>query len=168
MGTGHSILARMSDRLAALYPAHLKTVIERHDKALAATRFDSVVIAAGEPIYAFLDDNTYPFRPNPHFKHWVPVTTNPHCFVVYKPGAKPMLVYWQPVDYWYKPAGAPSGFWVEHFDIRVIGDPADADQHLPKSGNIAVIAEQWGNTTAQFGLSTIGTHHLNCGLGRKG
>jgi Xaa-Pro dipeptidase len=131
----------MSDRLAALYPAHLKTVTERHDRALAATKYDSVVIAAGEPIVAFLDDNTYPFRPNPHFKAWVPVTTNPHCFIIYKPGSKPRLVYWQPVDYWYKPAPTPSGYWVDSFDISIASSPEDARRHFPSSGRVAFIGD---------------------------
>lgn len=131
----------MSDRLAALYPAHLKTVTERHDRALAATGFDSVVVAAGALHMAFLDDNAYPFRPNPHFKAWVPVIDNPNCFIVYTPGTKPVLVYYQPVDYWYKPAATPSGFWVDRFDIRVIGSPEDARRHFPARGKVAFIGE---------------------------
>jgi Xaa-Pro dipeptidase len=127
--------------LASLYPAHLKTVMERHDRALPAMGYDAIVIAAGEPHYAFLDDNTYPFRPNPHFKSWVPVTTNPHCFIVYKPGSKPVLVYWQPVDYWYKPADTPSGYWVDSFDIRIAATPEDARKYFPKSGRVAFIGE---------------------------
>jgi len=139
----------MTDQLSALYSDHLLNVRERVDRAMSETGFDHLVVASGALHVAFLDDNTYPFRPNPQFKWWVPIVDNPNCAVVYTPGEKPRLIYYQPVDYWYKPAGAPSGFWVEHFDIHVIGDPADADQHLPKSGNVAVIAEQWGNTTAK-------------------
>jgi len=89
----------------------------------------------------FLDDNTYPFKPNPHFKAWVPVIDNPHCFIIYTPGAKPVLVYHQPVDYWYKPAATPSGFWVESFDIRIIGIADDARRHFPERGRVAFIGE---------------------------
>lgn len=131
----------MSDRLAALYPAHLKTVIERHDRALAATRFDSVIIAAGAQHIQFLDDNAYPFKPNPHFKAWVPVIDNPHCFIIYTAGHKPVLVYYQPVDYWYKPAANPSGFWADSFDIRIIPTPDDARRHFPERGRVAYIGE---------------------------
>ncbi len=115
--------------------------MERHDRALAATKYDSVVIAAGALIYAFLDDNSYPFRPNPHFKSWVPLISNPHCFIIYTPGSKPVLVYYQPVDYWYKPADAPAGYWVDHFEIRVIGTDSDALQHFPRRGRTAFIGE---------------------------
>src|SRR5438105_1416246 len=135
-------------RAMTLYHDHLKYVRECTDRALAETAFDHVVIAAGALHVAFLDDNTYPFRANPHFKWWVPIVDNPNCLIVYTPGEKPRLVYYQPVDYWYKPAGAPRGFWVDSFDIRVIGDAKEAEQHLPKSGSIAYIAENGAPASA--------------------
>ena len=116
----------MTDRLASLYPAHLQTVRERHDRALADTGFDHAVIFAGAPHMIFLDDMPYPFKANPHFKSWVPVVDNPYCFIVYTPGKKPRLVFYQPVDYWHKPAATPSGYWIGHFDIQIIGAPEEA------------------------------------------
>jgi Xaa-Pro dipeptidase len=132
-----------SAKLAELYPDHLRTVRERHDRALAECGYDAVVIAAGALRYAFLDDNAYGFRVNPHFKTWVPVIDNPNCFVIYKPGSRPQLVFFNPVDYWYKPAGAPAGFWVGEFDVKMIGDASEAKQHFPR-GRVAVIAEEQG------------------------
>ena len=130
----------MNDRLAPLYPAHLATVQKRYDDALHAHGFDAVVIFAGALHVAFLDDRTYPFMVNPHFKSWVPVVDNPHCFIVRTPGTKPKLVYYQPVDYWYKPAETPRGFWVDSFDIAVITSPDQAKQHFPR-GRVAFIGE---------------------------
>jgi Xaa-Pro dipeptidase len=132
----------MNDRFAALYPQHFETVKARHDKALAETGYDHIIIFGGEIHIQFLDDSYYPFKVNPHFKSWVPVVDNPHCFIVYTPGRKPRLVYYQPVDYWYKPASAPSGYWVDHFDIRVIGTAEAAKEHFPKDGRTAFIGEQ--------------------------
>jgi Xaa-Pro dipeptidase len=131
----------MADKLEQLYSDHLRVVKERHDRALAEAGYDHVVIYAGEQRYMFLDDMPYPFKVNPHFKAWVPVIDNPHCFVVYTPGEKPRLVYWQPVDYWHKPAETPTGFWTSHFDIRIIAAPEDAKQHFPAGGRTAVISE---------------------------
>ncbi len=99
----------MTDQIASLYADHIRTVRERWDRALAETGFDHAVVAAGSLREAFLDDHTYPFIVNPQFKAWVPVVDNPNCWIVYTPGQKPLLVYWQPVDYWYKPAETPSG-----------------------------------------------------------
>jgi Xaa-Pro dipeptidase len=131
----------MTDRLAALYSDHLATQKQRTDRALAETGFDHLVVDAGSQRVMFLDDMPYPFKVNPHFKNWVPVVDNPHCWLVYTPGEKPRLIYWQPVDYWHKTAEAPGGFWVEHFDIRVIANPEDVRQHLPSTGRVALIAE---------------------------
>ena len=91
----------------------------RHDHALEATKFDHLVIFAGAQHVAIFDDYLYPFKVNPHFKWWVPVVDNPHCFIVYTPGQTPRLVYYQPVDYWYKPADTPErlvGRAVRHRD----------------------------------------------------
>jgi len=129
------------DKLASLYPAHLDTVRDRYGSALTASGFDAVVIFSGAQRYLFLDDMPYPFKVNPHFKSWLPVINNPHCFLVYEPGKRPRLVYWQPVDYWYKRAGAPSGYWTSHFDIEVIADEADARRHLPRGGRTAWLGE---------------------------
>ena len=131
----------MTDKLGTLYPDHIATVKKRHDRALSATGHDAIVIFSGALKYVFLDDHNYPFRVNAHFKWWVPVIDNPHCFVVYTPGSKPVLVFYQPVDYWYKPPETPSGWWTNEFDIRVITDPEQAKQHFPRSKRAALIGE---------------------------
>ena len=131
----------MTERIAQLYPAHLQTLKQRHDRALAEAKYDHEIIFAGMSRMIFLDDMPYPFKANPHFKNWVPVLDNPNCYVVYTPGQKPKLIFFQPVDYWYKPAATPSGYWVRHFDIQMIATPEDAAKHFPKSGRIAFIGE---------------------------
>ena len=131
----------MTDRIPQLYPAHLQTLKQRHDRALAESKYDHEIIFGGTNRMVFLDDMPYPFKANPHFKAWVPVLDNPNCYIVYTPGQKPKLIYFQPVDYWYKPAETPSGYWVDQFDIRMIGAPEDAAKHFPTSGRIAFIGE---------------------------
>jgi Xaa-Pro dipeptidase len=131
----------MSERVSALYPAHIEEMKRRYDRALAAAGFDQAVVYAGAQHVAFLDDYTYPFKVNPQFKAWLPVLDNPHCAVIYAPGARPILAYYQPVDYWHKPAGDPSGFWVEQFDVRVIDEPAKLQQLIPAGKRTAYIGE---------------------------
>ena len=135
----------MNDRLSQLYPAHLQTLKQRHDRALSETGYDAAIVFAGSTRMAFLDDMPLAFKPNPHFKAWAPILDNPNCFVVYTPGQKPRLIYFQPVDYWYKPAETPSGYWVDHFDIRIITSPEEAKEHLPRNGRSAFIGEPDGD-----------------------
>jgi Xaa-Pro dipeptidase len=125
----------------SLFRDHLATVMARADQALARAGYDHLLIAAGIEKYCFLDDMPYPFKANPQFKAWLPLTRHAHSWIAYTPGRKPVLAYYQPDDYWHVPPSAPSGEWVEHFDIRVIADPAEATQHLPDSGRAAVVGE---------------------------
>lgn len=129
----------MSDDLAALYPAHLATLIERATDALAESGYDHLLIAAGRLTYRFLDDLPYAFVANPHFKHWLPLTAHPDCWIALTPGNKPVLVYCQPDDYWHEAPAAPAGYWLEHFDLRLIRAPAAARAELPHSGRLAII-----------------------------
>lgn len=132
----------VTDRLAALYPQHLATVVARAERALARGGFDHLLVAAGTELYAFLDDNHYPFRTNPHFKAWVPLVAHPHSWIAFTPGRRPVLCYHQPADYWHLPPAPPAGYWVEHFDLRVIGAPAEARAHLPSDlSRAAIIGE---------------------------
>lgn len=131
----------MSNRIAELYASHFQTLRERHDRALAETKYDHEIIFAGSPRMVFLDDMPYPFKANAHFKSWVPVQDNPNCYVIYTPGQKPKLIFFQPVDYWYKPAATPSADWVRFFELHLIATPEDASKHFPVNGRIAFIGE---------------------------
>ncbi len=122
----------MNDQLAVLYPQHLQTLRQRTDAALEAGGCDSLVVAAGQPRLKFLDDMHYPFAVHPHFKHWLPLTTAPGSWLVYTPGETPRLIFLQPRDYWHVVPEAPSGYWVDQFDLVVIREPEDARAHLPK------------------------------------
>ena len=74
----------------------------------------------------FRDDQTYPFRVEPYFKAWVPLTQAPGSFLRLVPGQRPMLVYKQVEDYWHEPPSDPEGYWTQHFDIRVARSDAEA------------------------------------------
>jgi len=123
------------------YAQHIAQLQQRTESALARSGFDALAIASGIEKFAFLDDRPYLFQPNPHFKHWLPLTAHPNSWLLIRPARKPLLVYYQPDDYWHVPPEAPSGFWVEQFDIVVISDPAEAAQHLQGQGRLAVIGE---------------------------
>lgn len=127
--------------LPTLYAEHLAQLQKRADHALQQAGFDALLIHSGSLRYQFLDDRPYPFRTNPHFKHWLPLTRHPDCWIAYRPGHKPVLAYHQPEDYWHEVPEAPAGYWVEYFDIRMIREARDALAHLPSGLRCAVIAE---------------------------
>ncbi len=127
--------------LSAAYAQHLATVLARAEAALARGGFDHLLIASGVLKYQFLDDRPYPFTANPHFVHTVPLPGHTDGWIAITPGKKPVLIYHQPDDYWHLAPAAPEGFWVEHFDLRVIRSPQEAAAHLPRGGRAAILGE---------------------------
>ena len=138
------------EALAQAYPLHLATLRQRADKALEAAGRDSLAIAAGQPITRHLDDLHYPFVTHPAFKQWVPLLDAPGSWIVYTPGAKPVLVFLQPNDYWHVVPEAPHGYWVEHFDIRIIREADEARAHLPDDPDRCAILGQPRDAVGDF------------------
>ncbi len=112
------------------YQQHLDTLRHRTDLALAKAGFDRLIVAAGRPLRKFADDQDYPFAVNPSFKHWLPLLDAPGSWLVYSPGQRPRLIFLQPHDYWHVVPAAPTGDWVEQFDITIIRQPLEADAEL--------------------------------------
>jgi Xaa-Pro dipeptidase len=133
-----------SHELAAqrLFPAHLATVAARAAAALVAENFDALIIHSGRAPIAFLDDQAYPFKVNPQFNWWVPLTQAPDCLLHFEPGRRPLLLFVRAADYWHKPIPAPAGPWTAEFEMRVVPDLAAAISALPDSrGRTALLAE---------------------------
>jgi Xaa-Pro dipeptidase len=131
----------MSALLAALFDDHVRVQRDRTDAALKFCELDSIAIFAGRAPSQFLDDQPYPFKPNPHFKLWSPLADCGDCWIVYKPGAPLRLIFLQPIDYWYKPPALPADYWTKHFAIDVIREPKDALAHLKPLKHCAFIGE---------------------------
>lgn len=152
----HSLIIRcivMPQTLAKLYPAHLQTLQQHWNTALTAAGCEHALIAAGAPHGIFLDDMDYPFKVNPHFKHWLPVTDNPHCFLLYTPGKKPTVFFYQPVDFWHKPADAPQDFWVQYFNLHLLTTPDELRKHLPAKLDRCAFVGEWHALFADWGLN---------------
>jgi len=117
--------------LASTYPAHLARMQALSASALGRGGFDHLVVPSGTLHYHLFDDRDYPYAVNPQFKAWVPLVRNPGSWLVHTPGERPKIIYLQPFDYWHVVPDAPSGYWVEHFDVVVIRTPEEALRHLP-------------------------------------
>ena len=133
----------MSDSsLDQLYAAHLTTLMRRTDRSLAQSGFDALVIHAGRPPIQFLDDQDYPYKVNPQFKAWVPIIENPRCILVYAPGGRPTVLFYQPNDFWHKPAKLPTAPWTAEVNLTVIDDDSKAAAHWAKLGRVAFIGPE--------------------------
>ena len=141
--------------LGALYAAHLDAVSARHDRALEKAGASHAIIFSGSPKPAFLDDNYYPFKANPHFVSWAPLTSLPFSYIVYTPGETPRLIYYQPQDYWHVVPDAPSGYWTSHFDIRVVRAVDDVAAQLPEHRDQCILIGEIDEDSLAFGIDRI-------------
>ena len=141
--------------LGSLYPEHIETVTARHDHALEQAGASHAVIYSGNPKMAFLDDYQMPFKPNPHFLSWVPLTKLPFSFIIYTPGETPVLIYNQPRDYWHVVPGAPEGYWTNQFDIRVVHTIEDIAEHLPGSREKCIAIGEFDDDALTFGIERV-------------
>lgn len=136
---------------ASLYADHLATLQGRAATALERAGFEHLVIPSGTQHFQVFDDRDYPYAVNPQFKAWVPLTRNPGSWLVVTPGTRPKLVYLQPRDYWHVVPEAPSGGWVEYFDIVVIRKPEEAQQHLPRNAAKCAILGESQSALGHYG-----------------
>ena len=141
--------------LAALYGNHLQTIANRHDRALEQAGANHAVIYSGNPKLAFLDDYHHPFKANPHFIRWAPLTALPFSYIVYTPGETPVLIYYQPHDYWHVVPGEPDGYWTSHFDIRVVHSTDQIAAHLPTHAEKCIAIGEFDDAATAFGIDRI-------------
>ncbi|MEP7312049.1 MAG: Xaa-Pro dipeptidase [Pseudomonadota bacterium] len=140
----------------ALYPAHLATLATRASAALAAEGFDALLIHSGFERNAFQDDQAYPYRVNPHFNWWLPLTDAPGSLLYFAPGRRPLLVFYSADDYWHKPPALPDAEWLQHVEVVQVSSAAAARAALPAQlGNTAFIGERYP------GVDDLGTAAIN-------
>ncbi|MDP2560521.1 Xaa-Pro dipeptidase [Psychrobium sp. 1_MG-2023] len=120
-------------QLNTLFAQHISELNARAKTILARENIESLIIHSGQAHRQFLDDMDYPFKVNPHFKAWVPVTDNPNCWVIVDGESKPKLVFYRPVDFWHKVPDEPNDFWTDAFDIILLKKADQIADHLPKS-----------------------------------
>ncbi|NMH60297.1 Xaa-Pro dipeptidase [Alteromonas ponticola] len=118
-------------QMTQLYQEHIATLQSRTREALEREGLEGLIIHSGQGKRLFLDDNHYPFKVNPQFKAWLPVTDNPNCWLVVNGVDKPKLIFYRPVDFWHKVPPEPQDFWTEFFDISLLKHPEEVEQFLP-------------------------------------
>jgi Xaa-Pro dipeptidase len=145
----------LNPALGALYAEHIEIIAARHDHALERAGASHAVIYSGNPKNAFLDDYQMPFKPNPHFVNWAPLTRLPFSYIIYTPGEVPILIYYQPHDYWHVVPGPPDGYWTSSFDIRVVHSVDDIASHLPADREKCIIIGEIDDVALAFGIERV-------------
>jgi len=145
---------------AQLFAEHLATVAGRAASALAAARFDSLLLHAGTPPLLFLDDHHLPFRAQAPFKVWAPLGDAPDSFVFFTPGRKPRLLIHQPVDYWHKSPTLPDAYWTPAFEIVSCATREAARGALPRDLSRTAFIGAPFPELLEWGPAAINPEHL--------
>lgn len=119
------------ESLATLFTEHLAVMQQRTREVLARHQLDALLIHSGELQRVFLDDHTYPFKVNAHFKSWVPVTTVPNCWLLVDGVNAPKLWFYSPVDYWHSVEPLPDTFWSKALTLLPLANADDIGSQLP-------------------------------------
>ena len=122
------------------YKNHVAELQQHWEKALQAEDYDAVLIHAGSKLASFLDDYEYPFRCNPHFLWWLPLTRHHDSALLVRPGRRPKLFYYQPDDYWHTPPADPESWWADEFEVVPVRD-ADAWKQVGINERTACIGD---------------------------
>ena len=146
------------DSLKTLYQTHIAMLQQRAQQVLTRNKLDAMLIHSGELLTVFLDDHDYPFKVNPQFKAWVPVTQVPNCWLWIDGVNKPKLWFYSPVDYWHNVEPLPNSFWTEAVDVVGLKSADEIGQLLPaQRENVAYIGPVV-HRAAQLGISADNTN----------
>jgi Xaa-Pro dipeptidase len=130
------------DQLANHFKSHIEELNQRVAEIVLRENLSGLVIHSGQPHRQFLDDMDYPFKVNPHFKAWLPILDNPHCWLLVNGRDKPQLIFYRPVDFWHKVAELPDAFWTDHVEIKLLTKADKVADLLPNDiGQWAYIGE---------------------------
>jgi Xaa-Pro dipeptidase len=116
------------------FKAHLDRILEAIGASLHAAGADWLVVHAGLERLAFLDDQPYPYRPNPWFTWMAPVLRAPGSLILWRDNKKPVLYFVSPVDYWHAPPAVPREPWTREFELVSVADAQSALAALPGGG----------------------------------
>jgi len=142
---------------ARLYRPHIQALSTRYDAALEACGFDAVLIGAGVPLPVHRDDQDYPYRPEPLFLQWAALQAHPGSALLYRPGRKPLLLVYEPVDFWHQAAPIPKGPWQKVLDLRIMRKRDEIARHLPLGKRVKSAVALLGDPVQWRGLSLPGT-----------
>lgn len=118
------------ENLTSQYQEHIKTLQRRTLNVLKNNKLDALLIHSGEPQRVFLDDYNYPFKANPHFKAWLPITHVPHCWLLVDGVSKPKLWFYSPIDYWHSVDPLPDSYWLKEFEVIYLQDANEIKKWL--------------------------------------
>jgi len=132
-----------ANALRTLYRDHVADLQRTYAAALAENGFDGLVIHSGTPrSQNQFDDQHWPLRPTPAFRHWLPLA-EADCALVLTPAAQRPVTLLRPtgLDFWEGRAPAESDHFWDAFDLREVDSADQLGAELPATDRFAFIGE---------------------------
>ncbi|NMP17847.1 Xaa-Pro dipeptidase [Thalassotalea sp. Y01] len=136
------------------FAAHIEELQRRTATILQRQGLDSLCIHAGKTLGVFMDDMYYPFKTNPHFKAWLPITDTANCWLIVNGQDKPVLAFYQPTDFWHKVTKLEDSYWTDFFDIKLIAKPDQVIDILPADKSRTAYIGAHGEVANDYGFAT--------------
>ena len=109
---------------AEAYATHVTALCNEWREALDAHGYDAALITAGAATMHYDDDQSPPYRANPHLTRWFPCADSERACLLVGLEGRPRIFFVRPQDYWHVPAELPE--WIgDALDVEVF---PDADQ----------------------------------------
>ncbi|AWX16042.1 Xaa-Pro dipeptidase [Mergibacter septicus] len=142
-----------------LFQQHLDQVQQYFQQALSRCHLDGVWIHAGIEHNHFLDDQVQPFKINPYFKYFVPLTNAVESWLFVDGINKPKLYYYTPQDYWHCFESKPELFWCDCFEWIIITELSEIKNQIKDVEHFAYIGEDISLAT-ELGFTAINQRKL--------
>jgi len=140
-------------KLEELHRAHVSRLAADTTRALQQHGFDALVIHSGTPQkWMQPDDNYWPLRTMPEFRHWAPLT-EAGCAVVLEAGRKPRLLRPMERSFWEAPAPPESDHFWNSFDVIEVPSASGMRELMPK-GRVAFLGEDLA-AAASWGIESV-------------
>ncbi len=123
------------------YADHFSHLQKRYDRALENHRIDKLLVYSGAVKTRFQDDLPYPFFPAAQFKAIVPLINAPESWVIWQAGNKPILLLYQPEDYWHVVPQLLESYWTPYFTIVSIVEKEQASEFFGDTQHSAFLGE---------------------------
>lgn len=150
----------MSDTgLLSLQLDHVRTLQNRYEQALEAHGYDALLISSGAAPKCYGDDQYWHFQGYGPFLHWTGLAGQEHSWLLIRPGQKPVLWLYQPVDFWHSNPSLPDEPWLQEMDVRFLSEvgvpPLEAPGKLAVLGDPLVLQQAPGEHNPQALVAAI-------------
>ncbi|MEN8139482.1 MAG: Xaa-Pro dipeptidase [Bacteroidota bacterium] len=127
--------------MKTLFDEHFKVLTKDLDQILTDNGYDQLLVYSGGLKMQFANDLPYPFMVNTYFKMFLPGETNPNCWVIWRVEQKPILLFYQPEDFWHFVPELDLDFWSNYYEIHRVKKPDEAERNFGNTTACAFLGE---------------------------